>query len=360
MKVHPRRRKAQRQAGFSLIEMMVGLVIGMIAVVVVMQVFALSEGNKRTTTGNDDAQTSGALALTALQRDIRQAGYGISDFAVIGCNVTILPSGWTVPAMAPVAINPAGIPAGDANTDVLMIGFGNSAGSAEGDRVITQPPASPGVFTVTTPASFNVGDWILAVPKLSPRPSPCNVSMEAVATRTTTPPDVSVATGTNGMTDGTLFNLGARPQIKVYAVRTGALTVCDFFTNDCRDATKVADTSVWVPIGDNIVSLRAEYGRDTTAAPMDGVVDVYDQTAPAGTDACTWTRISALRLALVARNTQMDKATVTTAAPAWSGASAAPIDLSGGANWRNYRYRSFETTVPLRNMAWQGVQPSCP
>ena len=78
-----------RHAGFSMVEMMIGLVIGMIAVIVMMQVFSVSEGYKRTTTGGDDAQNNGAIALYALQRDIRQSGLGASAFQLIGCNVTL-------------------------------------------------------------------------------------------------------------------------------------------------------------------------------------------------------------------------------------------------------------------------------
>src|SRR5712691_10011392 len=134
------RSRVSRAGGFSLVELMVGLVIGMIAIIVVMQVFALSEGSKRTTTGGDDAQTSGAIALTSLLRDARQAGYGITDFTMIGCNMTPpAPATWTIPAMAPVTINHPSIPAGDANTDTVMVAYGNSSGSPEGDKVITQP-----------------------------------------------------------------------------------------------------------------------------------------------------------------------------------------------------------------------------
>ena len=60
--------------GFSLVEIMVALVIGMIAVLVVMQVARMSEGQKRTTTGAGDAQSSAALAMYSVQRDIKQAG----------------------------------------------------------------------------------------------------------------------------------------------------------------------------------------------------------------------------------------------------------------------------------------------
>jgi type IV pilus assembly protein PilW len=54
-------------AGFSLVEIMVGLAIGMLAVIVILQVFALSEGRKRTTTSGGDAQSNGAhdVSITA-------------------------------------------------------------------------------------------------------------------------------------------------------------------------------------------------------------------------------------------------------------------------------------------------------
>ena len=47
------------QHGFSLIEIMVGVVIGMIAVLVIYQVFAAAEGIKRNTTSAGDAQQNG-------------------------------------------------------------------------------------------------------------------------------------------------------------------------------------------------------------------------------------------------------------------------------------------------------------
>ena len=45
------KRTFNNQAGFSLVELMVGLVIGLMATLVIMQVFSTFEGQKRTTTG---------------------------------------------------------------------------------------------------------------------------------------------------------------------------------------------------------------------------------------------------------------------------------------------------------------------
>ncbi len=107
-------------AGFSLIEILVALTIGMISTLAIMQLFTLSEGQKRSISGGGDAQTNGALALFSLQRDIRQAGYGASALNLLGCNL-LLRAGVTLNAMAPVTINHADIPAGDANTDTLLV-----------------------------------------------------------------------------------------------------------------------------------------------------------------------------------------------------------------------------------------------
>jgi type IV pilus assembly protein PilW len=79
-------------------------------------------------------------------------------------------------------------------------------------------------------------------------------------------------------------------------------------------------------------------------------------------------RIKAVRIAVVARNgllekTNVDGSTVCSsldsAAPtgicSWAGTAESPapaIDLSNDANWQQYRYRVYETIIPLRNMIW--------
>ena len=352
--MHRKLRPARHHAGFSLVEMMIGLVIGMIAVIVMMQVFSVSEGYKRTTTGGDDAQNNGAIALYALQRDLRQSGLGFSAFQVIGCNVT-LRAGVTLNGMSPVTINHASIPAADSG-DTLVVVYGNAPGSAEGEAVQAKP--SLATYTIaaaaasaSAPGAFAVGDRVIG--QFQPRPSPCNLAMEPVTAVAGTA--VSVATGIAN-TNGILYNLGQAPKVLVYAVRGGNLTVCDYVANDCSVAGSITNSAIWVPIASNVVSLRAQYGRDTTVA-MNATVDTYDQTAPA--TACDWARVGAVRFALVARSSELDKSAVTTTAPTWRGAASQPIDLSGDANWQRFRYKTFQTVVPLRNMAWQGAQTGC-
>ena len=109
---------------------MIALLIGVIGIVVMMQTFAVSEGFKRTATSGTDAQINGGVALYMLEREIRLAGYGMNALMAMGCasvRVWNSTSGSGLDMhFVPFEINPAGIPAGDANTDVLLIAYGTA------------------------------------------------------------------------------------------------------------------------------------------------------------------------------------------------------------------------------------------
>ncbi|MCB1964654.1 PilW family protein [Accumulibacter sp.] len=341
--------------GFTLVEVMVAMVIGMLGLIIMMQVFSEAERQRRATTGTGDAQSNGAMALYTLQRDIRQGGYGFNSLSALGCPVTLpAPASRTLSQLAPVIINPptTDVPAGDASSDTLLISFGNGEGSPEGDMITA---VSGSLVAVQTIANARVGQWVAAAP-----PSPtigCALTLAQITAIAA--PNITV-TGSGAVDGNILFNFGTNPRILAYAIRAGNLTVCDYRTADCGAACTAADGSCnanWIPIANNIVSLRAQYGRDTSS-PMDGI-DTWDQTTPAQPSpanqevfACLWARASALRIAVVARNSQLERDTITAAAPTWAGSAGAAINLSARSNWQNYRYRVFETVIPLRNLPW--------
>lgn len=350
-------------AGFSLVEIMVAMVIGLLGILIMLQVYSNSEAQKRTTAGGDEAQNAAAITLFGLQRDIQQSGWGISSANLLGCNV-LLRAGVTLNAIAPVTINHASITGQDANTDTLLMVSGNGNGGQEGVTVTSQFGGNT-VYAVASPNEFVANDMVIAETRT--RPSPCNLVLDTVTG--VAGANVTVTTGLAGMADGTLYNLGQTQKIRAYAIRNGNLTLCDYTANDCGLAANNGNAAIWVPIASNIVSLKAQYGRDTNASPMNGIVDIYDKTTP--TTACGWVSASSIRVALVARNSQSVQAGVTPAAPIWAGTSAVaaaaplpanaadPINLAANANWQNYRYKVFQTIVPIRNITVKGVQPGC-
>ena len=246
------------QSGFSLIEIMVGMVIGLLAIIVMMQVFAVSEERKRTANAGSDAQNSAVIALDGIQRDIGQSGYGFALTRLLGCNLQ-LPFGAPVP-MAPVIINPpvAVIPAGDANTDTLLISYGLGNDQPEGYNVLSQSGTTytiVGTSMLRGRATRRSG---------SPRRPP------AARQRWCSAPSGGECLGRFNCRlprpARALFNLGATPRFLAYAVRNGNLVVCDYMAADCGDATaaSLANPAIWRLVAENIASLRAQYGRDTS------------------------------------------------------------------------------------------------
>jgi type IV pilus assembly protein PilW len=379
-----------RARGFSLVELMVALVIGLLGVIVMMNVFRIYEQQKRTTIGGDDALSSGAIALNGLQRDIQQAGLGLANPLVIGCTVKAASSSVIFPLvpLVPVIINPTNI-TGDVNTDTLMLVSGGGNGTVEG---VSIESLIAGGVTVQAAAAFAKNDIVFAASET--RAEPCDLSLTKVVADPVRP-NVPVEDLSYVNQQGyRLFNFGSAsvpisaPTVRAYRVKDQTLQVCDFINtantpptkNDCTNAN-----ASWQSIANNVVSMRAQYGRDTNLGGMDGIIDVWDTpdfadmppmpvsgTASKNTKACGFMRVGAIRIALVARSAQPEKtndwpnltAHVTPLVPTWLGTKDRAIDLSQttGADWptwQDYRYRIFQTIVPIRNVTSQGVVSSC-
>jgi type IV pilus assembly protein PilW len=131
----------------------------------------------------------------------------------------------------------------------------------------------------------------------------------------------------------------------------------------------------------NIVSIKALYGFDTTAAaawvPDSGLRVTQWQRAMVDADGDgtvgnrgDYQRIAAVRLAIVARSPNPEKvpasgSCVTTpsspvvfSAQEPSGIATLPITInlataSDAIPWQCYHYKAFETIVPLRNAGWR-------
>jgi Tfp pilus assembly protein PilW len=114
--------RLERQTGWGLAEMMVGVMISMIAVLVIFESFSAFEAQKRTTTSAIAAQEAGLLALSAIERDARVAGYGLVVNNALACTtINIYQAGAlaAIPAM-PIAIADGGATASDSITFMSM------------------------------------------------------------------------------------------------------------------------------------------------------------------------------------------------------------------------------------------------
>src|SRR4051812_31720193 len=122
--IQPSRRP---QAGFSLIELMVGLAIGLLAVIVIIQVMSVFDAQRRTTTGSADAQTNGGIALYSIAREMQMAGYPLlpTTDSPLECT-TVTYGGTGITGITPVVITNGAVAAGVNPSDSITIRFGNT------------------------------------------------------------------------------------------------------------------------------------------------------------------------------------------------------------------------------------------
>jgi type IV pilus assembly protein PilW len=359
-------------AGFSLVELMVGVVIGLIGIIVIYQVFAVSEGVKRTTTGGGDAQQNGALALFSIERDARMAGYGMNILEFLGCKTRFYDEGVSPPKevldwkLAPLEIvQPANqVPPGVANgPDQISLMYGTSDLTMGPAKLTQDMPSPAAVYKVNNRYGFMPGDAIIAVEpgkdctiaQVTETPGTPGQSDNVIHNSGNYKDDAGVThparynkaggLGIAYTTNGYLYNLGSLPFKITYRVEGNRLT----WQNEMTDA-------VSTPILDNVVQVQAQYGKDNN---NDQTVDVWDDiTPPAGST--DWRKIIAIRVALVARSTtpeRPDPATgvcnITTVNPAWMGGEVDLRVTTPDDSWQCYRYKVFQTVVPLRNLIWR-------
>jgi type IV pilus assembly protein PilW len=349
--------------GFSLIEIMVAMVIGLIGILVIFQVFAVSESYRRTTTTGGDAQQNGAISLYVLERELRQAGWGFNSSGAVGCTVRAYDK--TQGAIAPYTLAPVVVTQGPANgSDSVEVNYGNQASTLWPTQV--SGDVVP-IYQVANRYGFNVGDAILvaevAIPAkdctlaqvtlLPTAPVSAKLNIEHDPSNAQSRYNKPGGSGVTYSANAQVFNLGAIPARNIYAILINSLVF-----------TSVLDSPTAQVVADNIVQMKAQYGKDngvsngTVSLPAyilnDGVVDSYDNAAP--TTTVQWGQVLAVRVGVVARSAQPEKPSTTggpcdatTGALTWVGGN---FDLSADPKWRCYRYKIFQTTVPVRNMLW--------
>ena len=350
-----------RQQGLSLVEVMVAVLIGLIGILIITQAYITGDRFNRSTLGEGGAQTNGLIALYSVERDVRLAGYGIANSGALGCGDIHWyydpdysgSAGGSLPdiELAPVVIT---VTAGEPDRVTVM--YGTNAERMMPSSISSFNPASSEV-TVDGTAGFQENDLILLVNaagctlgKITQvQPGPQKLQLNPGVNSPYNPPAWGAFPTTYASGD-MIMNLG-NPIVRSYSIASRKLRLTDGLlqsgANDDYDLV------------DGIMDMRAEYGKDTDA---DGVVDAWNNVKPA--NSTEWQGVLALRMAVVARIGNFERPSVsggncdaTTAAnaPTWSGTTQfTKLDFADVTSEdRCYRYRVFETTIPLRNMIWR-------
>ena len=375
-------------AGFTLIELMVGILVSLICTLAIMAAFALFEGQKRTTTSGNDAQQNGSFALYSLERQIRTAGSGLvqgNRYGVWGCPITSKSSGGGLPATppAPFASWPLNtramsvvISAGgsDANGNALPDIIGIVSGSAAA-RVFRAPVSSaPSGASVVLTNSFGIvkGDYLLA-PLTS---GSCALALSRSAPDasnsinfdTANTPSTGVQTATN------VFDLGPDPTVSLYGVDllAGSPTYNSLVTYDLLQRPVNGQAAAVTPLADGIVMMKALYGIhngsnpackdgnciDAWVAPTAGgawdIATISPSTLNAASTLAASSAmgaIKAVRVVIVAQSRLSERSqdyatgqSTLTLFPDLAAALQVKITTD-----KTYRYKIYDTTIPIRN-----------
>jgi type IV pilus assembly protein PilW len=374
--------RPMRERGMTIIETMIGLTIGLLTVLIVYQVYGVAERYKRNTTTSGDAQTTGVFSMFALQREIGNAGAGIAVNTddLLNCRIpapgAAQDRGWPLRSV-PVLIGKTGAGT-DADSDTVTVYYGAS-NTIVTPALFTAVTAAGGPsYRVQSPVGFNPagGELVVAVSPTTGQCARSRTTGVVVFDVVNGLVDVSIAGGAP-FTVGAgskLINLGPEPRVQ------RLLFDVDPATNALRSTDLICPGGGCVPnpLASNIMLFKAQYGIDTNA---DGVLDTWVRPDPPW-DVATLTnpnpanpkalaqqinQIKAVRIAVVVRGDEPDPnlkgaandftrkifADCPTAA-----CTTEDIDVLI-AQQPNYgwRYRVYETIVPLRNAIWNPVSP---
>jgi type IV pilus assembly protein PilW len=351
------RRAPKASRGLTLIDILVGLVIGLIGIVVVFQVLAVSEDRKRTTVQGTDAQSSGAIGLYSLTRDVQLGGYGFAtgDTKQLGCLVKAHDRGDPL-AVPPIPakgdftfrLYPVEIVQGAAGApDTIRVLWGNS------NQFVTSRDWKLDLADATTPRSMtggrgglDYGDLVVLTsdPASAPPPAPAVIAPDKktecalvqVTDRPTAkaqkighnlaytlnPAEILPPAATNPLprfnrpagvdfgnyAGGFALNLGKQPRRTEWSINGTRLTVAEtLFSLPTVEAA------------DGIVNLQAEYGIDRndnqqidanewTVTPPDNSILPADPNKPClENPPKSWRCVRAVRVALLARSAHWDK-----------------------------------------------------
>lgn len=364
--------------GFSIIETMIGMVIALAATLIIFQMFSAFEGQKRTTTGGADATDNGMFALMSIERDARMAGSGVANTDLFAClNLfSYFDDGTTQSTPAPNFANginslmPVRITDGGNAPDVITFTYGNSVRSGVSSEISANMPQPSAELNVVSTAGFRLNDLVIVV-----QGSNCTVmqitQVQPAAYKVQHNPgnapsfnpaaNLQNANNWPAYTAGAkVFSLGGTTQ-RTYSVGTSGPTLA-LLARLPTDAAPVA-------IAGDVVSLQAQYGIApvgsqqvncwVSATAAGNACDASDWANPSGANIL---RIKAVRIAVVARSALSEKrtsgacsaTTVANAPQSWTGGPAINLAIADP-NWQCYRYKTFQTITPLRNVLWANL-----
>jgi len=325
--------RPQRQSGFTLIEMMISITIGLAILAGLVGVLATNSSNSKTNDRTSELMTTGRYALNSMKQELREAGFRGYTWAEPST-----PSPWTAVANGTGCFGTEG--GASANGFVINIRQG----------VWGSNNANPFAATCLPDARYVAGSDVLVVRRLAVLPTSALLAANTVYFRTIyergqlfrstvgvpVPPPFTGSTQLASTFEVQIFVYYVSP-FTVSAAETPLVPSLRRMTLQTAGAN--AGTMVDELVASGIERMQVQYGRLTTAPDTQYLNTVAGTSSDALETA--WDEVNSVRIWLLARN--------TTAEP---GLSNTTTYAMGDANFTagdNFRRQLFTTVVQLRN-----------
>ena len=379
--LRPLRSLRRRQsAGFTLVELLVAVTIGMALVLAITLMLTRYESGRRTLTSVNDSSMGSAYVSFTLDRIVRSAGSGYAQGwkDSFGCQllasrsgITTLPRASAFPApfaavpqamrLAPVVVH-AG--AGTDGSDILAVATGSS-GLGESPLPVMTASATGTGLRVPATIGLRAGDLVM----VSQGATHCMLQQVANGFAggadqqldfggTYADSDIAgtrledLGVGTPAWLSPLGNTTGNQPMFQLLGVGPDATLVA-------HDMLKLSGSDSVVAIADGVADLRARYGVDTT---NDNIIDSWRDPAVAPWDAATLlngtldskirlSQIVAVRVGVIVRTSTPERAAVAPASLTLFSDLGTTLEATRNLSTseRQLRWRTVEFTVPLRN-----------
>ena len=332
----------QRTLGFSLVELLVASAITLIGLLVITQVFAVYEGWKRTTIGVAQGQEGGLLGAFSIEQDLRHVGFGMistSCSAITAYNSEADPQ--TIKLSETGSSVSIGTDEGENKNNTITVLYSSSPyGNDVAKTQRAMAKASEPLY-VDNGLAFSSGDLILissgsscSILQVSGNPV-ATVKTEKLVANVTSPGSAwELPHATTG--DGAPWN--PPDEEKYFPSYPVGASVHSLGQDVIAHRFYVQDGKL------RMDERHPKTGSLTSYDLIPGVVGLRAQCLPG---ACN-DNPAAVRFSLIVRSGNWEKDLVSPASIAFWPDETLSLDSEA----QHYRYRVFQTIVPLKNVIW--------
>lgn len=353
-------RSAARQRGLSIIELMIGIVVSLLVGLAAAGSAMFFTASQRQGVGVGGTMVNVGTVVSALKNDSANAGLGFFGDDIFLCNTLNLSVDSTLIADS-ASFAPLRITRG-ATSDSIDVVYSTQVHSGANVLLNTASDSTSAQLMSLLPVS--VGQAVLLAPPTPTAGTACTVrTVSAVTPSTESTPQVlafAAAASHNAATfsNAATLNYPERSRVALLGeLRWNNYSVDGNGNLLLSRPLEVGSTPV--VLARNVMSFRAQYGiNDGTLLPNGApspTIESWQEAdaAPfAALDSAAIGRVRALRIGIVTRSPQREKANAagtceaSSAKPQLFGADVEP-DVS---DWQCFRFRSTTAVLPLRNL----------